>query len=1179
MKANHKIAFGSKGTVNEAISLRTAQTMFQQGELSKAHKLCQLILAQTHDHSAALHLMGLIAYQRQRYAEAEHYLSNAISHNRQCAAYHCDLGIVLMAKNEHQQAFNCFCHTVHLQPNHTLAHTNGGLALKALQRYEESRCWFQAALSIDPNFIDAHINLGLLHRDLQSFEAAISAFESALTIDPRNARVHFCLGDVYQAQRDMVAAIRHFQSAVSIKSDYVKAYNRLTQCLTESDRIDEAIFWMSKVVRIAPQHAESFCKYGNILRQAKLFPQSIRMYRKAIELNPEYAEAHYNLSIVLLLNGIFDQGWPEFEWRLRQFSADSGYPYRHGLPIWQGQPLRDKTILVYDEQRFGDVFLFIRFLPKLIAAGARLVVETRPALIQLLRQLPDIEEIVVRSRTDRPKTACDYCLPLASLPNRLAIDMDSIPADVPYIHPEPELVSQWAHRMSKGAFKIGLVWSGSNIDPKRRIDLGIIAPLAEFTDIGIYGLQKYPDVSHAPVIEDHPWLDNLGPELNDFSDTAAAIANCDLIITMDTAVAHLAGAMGQPVWVFLPHLPDWRWFLDREDSPWYPSMRLFRQNQAGQWTLPVCRMLVAVKHWINRHRGFSIFDTLPEQTDRTLAETLFRKAVAMQKKDEIDHAIDTYQKAIGADWTLMECHYNLGLLFYQQNRWSQAAECFRNALVLVPDNTHTAYNLALAYEKDNLTQAAIAAYQQALEIDSNYMEAAYNLGLLFFDQKKYIAAIEIFSKVVGKNRHHHEAYNNLGLAYHHVGRIDEAVHAFEAAIGIKTDYVEAYQNLGNVYMDLAQWDQMFFYYQKALEHNRQDPRAHHAMGKLYLEHFDMENAQHHFEQAIALAPDYADAHFDLATLFLRQGDYLKGWKEMRWRFKQSQSRIRVFPHLYDCPIWDGSKFEGRTLLVHCEQGFGDTIQFARFLPLVKSLGGQVVFQAQPALLPLFENIPGIDKLVALKDDPMDLSDIDLVLPLLSLPDCLHITMDKIPCQIPYLMAAPHKADFWQGRVDPKCFNVGIVWSGSPLHINDKRRSCPVKHFITLGDLPIHFYSLQKNVDHEELEQLRNGCHVEHWADQFLNFADTAAAISNLDLIITVDTAVAHLAGAMGRNVWIILPYLADWRWGMHGSKNIWYPTARLFRQHQDRSWETIFKNVRQALFHEVHRNRMGNSSK
>ncbi|MFZ1987124.1 MAG: tetratricopeptide repeat protein [Desulfatitalea sp.] len=825
-----------------------------------------------------------------------------------------------------------------------------------------------------------------------------------------------------------------------------------------------------------------------------------------------------------------------------------------------------KTVLVYDEQGFGDVFLFMRYLPQLKKAGAHLVLETRPALVSIFKSLPHIDELVMRHPSVHPNTACDYCIPLASLPGRLGTRLTTIPADVPYLHADPGLIAHWARRMAKGAFKIGAVWSGSNLDPSRNLDLALLSPLAEVKEIAIYGLQKQPASEVSRTVPDCPWMDNLGPELRDFSDTAAVIANCDLILAIDTAAAHLAGAMAAPTWVLLPCIPDWRWFLNRDESPWYPTMRLFRQHHPGQWTLPVCRVLSELRQFVARKLTPLSSHTTPKVANRKTAETFYYQAQSLQQDGRIDQAIDGYEKAIEADPALMEAHYNLGVQYYQQSRWTEAAACFQTALAIAPDFAHAAYNLAATYDKSNLRSAAIAAYRQTLAIKPTFASAAYNLGLLLFGDGRHPDAVEAFRKAVTNDPNHYQAYNNLGLACHHAGWLDEAIKSFEEAIQIKPDFVPAYHNLGNVYMDRDQWDRTIYYYREALDYNYQDPIAHQAMGKLYLESLDFDNARLHFEKALTLQPNNAEANCDLAYVCLMQEDYLEGWKHLHWRFKCTDSHIRIYPYKFNLPAWDGARFENQTLLVHCEQGLGDTIQFARFIPLVKSLGGQVLLQVQPALQPLFHGFPGVDQLLALTDrQPSELG-ADMVIPLMSIPECLRITTAKISNKVPYLYADVAKAKQWQSIIHSRTFNIGVVWAGNPIQVTNPRRTCRPDDFLSISRLPgVRLYSLQKNRDTSEYAHLVDCGAMIHLGDHLKDFGDTAAAISNMDLIITVDTSVAHLAGAMGHPVWILLCHRPDWRWGLKGAGNDWYPSARLFRQPKMGAWEPLFEMVRDAL--------------
>jgi ADP-heptose:LPS heptosyltransferase len=294
--------------------------------------------------------------------------------------------------------------------------------------------------------------------------------------------------------------------------------------------------------------------------------------------------------------GDFEGGWREYEWRLHQFAPHSGYPMRHGLPLWVGQPIQGRTILVYDEQGYGDSLMFSRYLSLLKAAGARVVFEARPALLPLFKLVDSVDEVVLRQTDRKPQNPCDFCCPLASLPGRFNTDASHIPNKVPYLRASISKKAYWQKRLRAQGLKVGLVWSGSDVDPSRRCSLASFATLAQNSHVNWFGLQKQDPAEQAAC---QAWIENLGPCLKDFSDTAAIIENLDLLISIDTATAHLAGALGKPVWVLLPYVADWRWFLDRQDSPWYPSMRLFRQIRVSDWQSPLNLVRTALSQWLS----------------------------------------------------------------------------------------------------------------------------------------------------------------------------------------------------------------------------------------------------------------------------------------------------------------------------------------------------------------------------------------------------------------------------------------------------------------------------------------------------------------------------------------------------------------------------------------------------
>ena len=337
-------------------------------------------------------------------------------------------------------------------------------------------------------------------------------------------------------------------------------------------------------IGLKPDYAEAHNNLGATLQKQCEFDEAMAGYDRAIELKPDYAEAHFNRSLLLLLTGNFKEGWPEYEWRLRK---KDNYCLNIQQPRWDGSPLNGRNILVHAEQGYGDAIQFARYLPLVKAKGGNVILECRKVLTRLLKGVAGVDKISEPLSDKSQNIQFDLHVPLLSLPGIFNTTLDTIPSDVPYIKPDPELVSQWNVKLGRnGDFKIGIVWAGSKTyknNLSRSCLLSDFVSLAKIPGVTFCSLQKESASKEAHNPPGGMKITNLDKGLNDFADTAAVIANLDLVISVDTAVVHLAGAIGKPVWTLLPFAPDWRWLLNRDDSPWYPSMRLFRQTKPNDW--------------------------------------------------------------------------------------------------------------------------------------------------------------------------------------------------------------------------------------------------------------------------------------------------------------------------------------------------------------------------------------------------------------------------------------------------------------------------------------------------------------------------------------------------------------------------------------------------------------------
>ncbi len=397
-------------------------------------------------------------------------------------------------------------------------------------------------------------------------------------------------------------AVASYEQALRLKPDYAEAHNNLGIALMEQGRLEEAVASYEQALRVKPDYAEAHNNLGIALGDQGNLEEAVASYQQALRLKPNYAEAHKNLALTWLLLGNFEQGWLEYQWRwqCKEFS-----PPGFQQPLWDGAALQGQTILLHAEQGLGDTLQFIRYAPLVQERGGTVLMACPAPLIRLLAGCPGIDRLIPQGGSLPP---FDVHAPLLSLPKILGTTLVTVPAKVPYLFADADLTTQWGRELKQfPAFKIGIGWQGSpkyRDDRSRSIPLVHFEPLARLEGVQLFSLQKGPGTEQLRALADRFPVTDLGSRLDEasgaFMDTAAVMKNLDLVITSDTAIAHLGGALGVPVWVALPLVPDWRWLLHREDSPWYPTLRLFRQTERGNWPQVFERKAAEVKKLIAR---------------------------------------------------------------------------------------------------------------------------------------------------------------------------------------------------------------------------------------------------------------------------------------------------------------------------------------------------------------------------------------------------------------------------------------------------------------------------------------------------------------------------------------------------------------------------------------------------
>ncbi|MGD0387895.1 MAG: tetratricopeptide repeat protein [Tepidisphaeraceae bacterium] len=429
-----------------------------------------------------------------------------------------------------------------------------------------------------PNDARVHYALGVALGHAGQIDPAINELRQAIRLKPELYEAHTNLGVLLGRRGKPDEALAAFTEAIRLRPDVAELQVNLSNALREGWKFDQAIAAAQKAIAIKPSLPEAQLCLGAAMACIGRFDRAIDAYRNAIRLRPDFPAAHLNLALAELVTGNLERGWPEYEWR-RQCTAALA-PRNFAQPPWKGQPLEGKTVLLHAEQGFGDAIHFIRYAPLVAGMGGKIVLECQPALERLFRNFPGVGGIVTPGQ---PLPAFDCQCPLPSLPGVFRTTMATIPATIPYLAAEAEAADSWRKRMEpSGKFlRVGLAWAGSadnRADRNRSIPLERFSPLSAVEAVRFHSLQTAPPPATGGIA-----LSDWSANLTDFAETAALIENLDLVISVDTAVVHLAGAMGKLVWLLLPFPPDWRWLLDRADSPWYPTIRLFRQAAPGDW--------------------------------------------------------------------------------------------------------------------------------------------------------------------------------------------------------------------------------------------------------------------------------------------------------------------------------------------------------------------------------------------------------------------------------------------------------------------------------------------------------------------------------------------------------------------------------------------------------------------
>ena len=944
------------------------------------------------------------------------------------------------------------------------------------------------------------------------------------------------------------------------------------------------------------------------------FAEAIELYQTSIQGCDEVNVGLFNLSIANLAAGRLGEGWRLMRVRASLFSMATV----RGVATWDGQELAGKRLLVHSEQGVGDVIQFIRYIPMLERAGVSVVFNAYPEVLRLLGNDPRARAAVA-AKVDLREHQFDFQAQLLDLPAMLGTEsVADIPSLVPYLYANAERQAFWRRRLAANpGIKVGLVWAGN---PRHGQDHHRSARLADFESLAVLPritwviLQKGEGDGEGLSPPEGMAVIRLSDEVASFDDTAAIIECLDLVVSVDTSVAHLAGALGKPVWILLAESgKDWRWFLAPESSPWYPSARLLTRPRNASWREfigdvvrpalaqwlydrqpPGCsRELVrgTLNELLTTGRGEGDpaawvafwrkdgLDPLPlarayllERGEASALEALCAfapndvkvlsaYAEALLLRGEAGRAVDQWRVLSEGDAGLPASGFIAwGGHLHEQSLYADAGAVWERALQAFPDHPQVQYMAGRSAQWAGLRDAAVAHYERALALSPRHPQAHNNRGILY-EQNAPLQALACYQRALMFDNGYVKSWQNATRVLLRLNASKVAVMLMRGRFGTAKSTAERI-SFASALAESEETDEAkAIVRQIQKDGDVQDQDFLMDLAVLFRETDEPDRCDETLHDLVTRFPNYRPGQMFYGWQLLSEGDCQQGWPHYVAGSDIKQTLI---------PEWRGEPLGGKSLLVFQDQGMGDLFQFVSLVRLIPE-GADITLAVSDSALTYIKYQDWTCKVVASSSIDWLATDYDYQIAQMKLPHILHIDLAQPPARPPYLRAARALLPYWENlcAADRK-IKVGVVWAGNPGYLNDFRRSTRLRDWLPLFELrQVSFYSLQKDVASNQALawsdlQLRNiAVDCDGWEK-------TASALMLLDLVISVDTGVAHLAACLGKPTWILLPNRGtDYRWQQVREDVPWYPQARLFRQGKKESWAQVLLRVKDRLANDL----------
>lgn len=1083
------------------LRLLEANIHLATGRIEDAQRCVDSLMRDFADSAQVLILAGRIALRAGQHERASEHFERHVMRAPHDRDAWISLGLARRSAGKLDAAVAAYQRALALDPCLLAAWINLGNLYREQGNIARAIECYRRSCSICPDEAVAHYHLGVALRDLNDDENARASFERAIGLQPGYVEARFNLANVLCDLGEIDAALEHIHAALHARPDDAALRLRCGALLAANDRAAQALPILGRAGELAPNDAAVFNNVGLAMVQAGKIDDALAAYDRALAMEP-VGSARINRALAYLLIERYPEGWADYEARWSGGELLAPLDRTLSVPRWEATSLEGKTLLVLGEQGLGDEIMFASLLHEVIERARRVVVQCSTKLERLFaRSFPDACIIGLdRDGAEWPQRLAarlrdidrvDAYAPIGSLARVFRSDVTTFPSRASYLRADPVRVTYWRARLASihhGKW-FGISWRGGTVGTgrnRRSMALAALAPLLRTSGARFVSLQ-YTDcadeiatLGRATGLRIEHWPDVI----DDYDETAALVCALDRVFSVCTSAVHLCGALGVPVSVMAPKVPEWRYGLVQERMRWYSCVTVLRQSNAGEWRDVIAKLA-----------GLDPLDVpsvaaryAPRVVDPIVAANhLLAAGKAAAACDVLHAAFENNPR----DLSIVT---NLATALMESGRADGAIVVLAAAVETHPQAVHLIMNLACASHEQGRFHEALNALDRAIML-------APDIAALHYNRSAPLAALE---------------------------KLTDAEQSCRCALALDPTLADAHNNLAHV-----------------LYRMRRVPEA-------------LEAIVH----AIVLDPVNPSYRVTQAHAQLLGGDWPLGWETYEWRLAEKTASV---PRpAVGVPRWRGEPIAGRSILLYAEQGFGDAIQFCRYAPWVAECGARVVLCTYRELRRLFSSL---DNRIEFIDEHQSRPACDFICSLMSLPAIFRTSIDDIPREFPYLHVGAVLYERWRARFEAiRGLRVGLVWAGSPRQSSpestlvDARRSMAREVLVEAISLAgITLVSLQKG-------KVGMPCSdVVDCTAEIGDFADTAALIMQLDLVISVDTAVAHLAGALGKPVWMLSRHDGCWRWLLDGGTTLWYPSMRIYRQPAPGDWTSVLAEVRRDL--------------